>query len=183
MSHFIANSLTISKDFKQFKVKGGDNNVVPRSNYWTDWIDINNLLDMLSSGSLQFGSSHNEKFLMLTELSIKYKKEWGGDWNQETDMYHSFRKGEVPSELEELNKRFIEEVKQEYKGISKKEYYVALDRVYGGNSYVNSVSWSRYKSSSIWHGSWHSAKKFGKYQAQEIARKWGGKVVTELIKD
>ena len=45
MSHFVANSLTINKEFTKFKVKGGDNNLVPCSNYWSEWIDIEHLLN------------------------------------------------------------------------------------------------------------------------------------------
>jgi len=33
MSYFVANQVSISKDWKTFKAKGGDNNVVPRCNY------------------------------------------------------------------------------------------------------------------------------------------------------
>jgi len=175
MSHFIANSLTISKDFKQFKVKGGDNNCFPRSNYWSEWIKIDNLLDMLNSGNLQFGNSHKEKFLMLNELTSEFAKKWSGNWNDETDMYHSFRKESLPKELDKLNKEFIERLKSEYKGITKKEHYVHIR--YG---YVSTVSWSRDKRSHVWYGGSYSAKKFGKYQAKEIARKWSGEVTTVL---
>ncbi len=163
MSYFIANSLTISKDFKTFRVKGGDNNLVPRSNSWTEWIGIDNLLDMLSSGSLQFGNSNKEKFLMLEALSVRFKNEFGGNWEDETDMYHSFRKEEIPSGLVNLNNEFIDTLKNEIKLVSKKDYKVMLSV-----EYVYRVS-SRH---AVMTSNEDSAKLFGKYQAKRIVKRF-----------
>jgi hypothetical protein len=133
---------------------------------------------MLSSGSVQFGSSNNEKFLMLTELSIEFKNKWGGDWNKETDLYHSFRKETMSAELKSLNTEFLRRLKIEYKGITKKQYYVHVN---GG--YISHVSYKRFGGSSIWYGCKHSAKKFGKYQAERLRKAYShvnAEIVTEL---
>lgn len=53
MSHFVANSISISKDRKTFKVKGGDNNVVPRNNYWSKDIPIEALYYEIDSGNIR----------------------------------------------------------------------------------------------------------------------------------
>lgn len=87
MSYFIANTITISKDRKTFKAKGGDNNVIPRSNEWTRDIDIRNLLDCLSSGNIQT-RAQKDLFLLLEQLVQKYKKSYGGTWEDNTDFYH-----------------------------------------------------------------------------------------------
>ena len=172
MSYFVANTLTISKDFKTFKVKGGDNNVVPRSNYWSGDIEIEQLLDCISSGSIQFGNTFNEKLLLIKELAFKYKKQFGGYWDQETDMYHSSRKVPVPTELPNLNKAFLSELKKELKGYTKKEYIVKIDTLYVYERRRNEV----YRTSYI-----ENAKKFGKYQAKELIKSYRN-YICEIIK-
>lgn len=46
MSYFIANTITISKDRKTFKAKGGDNNVIPRSNPLIDRISYQEFINL-----------------------------------------------------------------------------------------------------------------------------------------
>lgn len=53
MSYFAASALSIDRERQVFRVKGGDNNVVPRSNYWTDWQPLRGLLPALAGGGLQ----------------------------------------------------------------------------------------------------------------------------------
>jgi len=53
MSHFIAHTISFSKDLTTFRVKGGDNNVVPRSNGWTSLIPTTELYSLVKGGSLK----------------------------------------------------------------------------------------------------------------------------------
>lgn len=53
MSYFAASALSIDRTRQSFRVKGGDNNVVPRMNYWTDWQPLRELLPALAGGGLQ----------------------------------------------------------------------------------------------------------------------------------
>ena len=177
MSYFIANRLTISKNFKTFKVKGGDNNVQPRCNSWSDWIDISNLLDMLSSGSLQFGNTNKEQFLMLDALSVKFKGEFGGDWNNETDMYHSFRKEVVPTKLLNLNSEFIRDLKVEMKFVNKQNFIVKMN-----GEFVYQLSKSNGTTHAHMTNNKESAKTFGEYQARRIMKRFGNYKVEILSK-
>ena len=172
MSYFIANSLTVSKDFKTFKVKGGDNNCFPRSNNWSEWIDITTLLDMLSSGSLQFGNTNKEKFLMLESLSVKYKAEYGGDWDKETDMYHMFHASVLDTRLGNVNKAFIKELKIELKQVNKKPFRVTMSSGYHGCEYVYSLKKINGTSHAHMTSNKESAKAFGKYQANRIIKRY-----------
>jgi hypothetical protein len=54
MSYFAANSVSIDKTRQLFRVKGGDNNVFPRMNYWSPWHPLRTLLAELSGGNIQF---------------------------------------------------------------------------------------------------------------------------------
>lgn len=53
MSYFAANTVSIDREQQMFRVKGGDNNVRPRENCWTDWHPLRNLLPALVGGAIQ----------------------------------------------------------------------------------------------------------------------------------
>ena len=55
------------------KVKGGDNNCVPRSNYWSDDIPIEELFSHLDSGGVQI-TSKTEKALFINNLVSEFGK-------------------------------------------------------------------------------------------------------------
>ena len=82
MSYFIANSITLSKDLQTFKVKGGDNNVVPRSNYWSNEIPIDRLYYDLNSGCIQLRNK-TERALLIEHLVFKVHK-----WTDEYISYY-----------------------------------------------------------------------------------------------
>lgn len=88
MSHFIASQITISKDKKTFSVKGGDNNVVPRSNNWIHDISINVLYSEIDSGNIAI-QSKTEKALLIKSLVKSHVWDFG-TWADETDYYHIF---------------------------------------------------------------------------------------------
>jgi hypothetical protein len=104
MSYFIANTISISKDLKTFKVKGGDNNVVPRSNYWSKDIEIEKLYSCLNSGEIELRSKA-EKACFINHLVRSM--DFGGSWDEQTDYYHM--KG-LPESAEKLRTQ-IEEIK------------------------------------------------------------------------
>jgi len=106
MSHFIANAISISKDLKTFKVKGGDNNVVPRSNYWSNDMPIEDLYYSFNSGNIDLRSK-TEKACFINNLV--HNNKFGGDWSSQTDYYHI--KG-LPKTKEELKKIIDEQEKE-----------------------------------------------------------------------
>jgi len=106
MSHFIATSITFSKDKKTFTIRGGDNNVVPRSNYTLDPISTNKLFFEVSFGSVQF-TPWNIKWFHITNIANRLKKEYWWTWDEWTDMYHesvvlSQSKEELQKSLEDI---------------------------------------------------------------------------------
>ena len=161
MSHFIANTLTISKDFKTFRVKGGDNNCFPRSNYWSGWNSIDVLLCELIGGSLQFGNSNKEQFLMLDALAVKFNQVYVGK------MWEDFHADETPKSLLKLNRRFIEELKIEMKVVNVANYKVKMSGEYVKKvKRLNGCNYA-YKTNNI-----DGAKLYGKYQAKRIMRRF-----------
>jgi len=134
MSHFVANSISISKDFKTFKLKGGDNNCVPRSNYWSNNLAIEELFSCLSSGSADL-IAKTEKALFINKLVFEQKNKFGGNWNDETDYYHMRRKEPKPQKVIDFDKKFVKELIEGLKNLStKKEYVIELK---GGASYIS----------------------------------------------
>lgn len=89
MSHFIANAISIAKDRKTFRVKGWDNNVVPRSNNWTRDIPITALLEEISSGNIKL-LPWKDKNALITRLAKKYDKLFGGSWENSNTFYHLY---------------------------------------------------------------------------------------------
>jgi hypothetical protein len=71
MSYFCANQIKLNKPQKTFQVKGGDNNLVPRFNEWTNPIPISALLSEISGRSIQF-KTRSEKHLTIEALVKEY---------------------------------------------------------------------------------------------------------------
>jgi len=133
MSHFIAHTISFSKDFKTFKVKGGDNNVIPRSNYWSNDIPIDSLYYNLNGGMIKLsGTSEKNAFIRFLVNDIDF----GGDWTTETDYYHmknkSDRGDDIP-EVIEFNHRFKTRLVDGIKTLSAKKDFVL--RVNGNYAY------------------------------------------------
>jgi hypothetical protein len=74
MSHFVANQISFDKEFKTFKVKWWDNNVVPRSNNWSNDIDIKYLFWEFCWRNIQYNGTSNIKLLKINYLINKYSK-------------------------------------------------------------------------------------------------------------
>lgn len=175
MSYFKANAISISKDFKTFKVKGGDNNLRPLYNNWTNDIDIVHLFNDLNSGAIQL-KSYNEKSAFINFLVKKYKKEYGGDWNKETDYWHMKRNEPENKKVIEFDKRFLTELKNGLKNLStKKEYRLR----YGLNSYIVKITKNRI----FYVYNIEYAKKFSKYHAIEYANTTYHDLIIEKILD
>ena len=68
MSYFIANSIQFNSDKTEVKVKGGDNNIVPRENYWSGYFTVEQLFNEYNSNSIQF-LGYDEK-LALVEFCL-----------------------------------------------------------------------------------------------------------------
>ena len=73
MSYFCAKSISINKKAKTYKVRGGDNNVVPRMDYWTNEHPLRVLLPDLASGCTQF-TTRTDKHFAIRKLVDKYDK-------------------------------------------------------------------------------------------------------------
>lgn len=87
MSYFLVNTITISKDFKFFNIKGGVNNVFPRGNEWIKEIPINRLYSDISSGEIQF-AGNKDIFILLNNLVNKFKIIFGGSFENKDDYYY-----------------------------------------------------------------------------------------------
>ena len=71
MSYFCAKAITIDKQAKTYKVRGGDNNVVPRMDYWSNEHSLRLLLPDLASGCTQF-TTRTDKHVAINALVKKY---------------------------------------------------------------------------------------------------------------
>lgn len=172
MSHFIANTITFSKDLSQFKVKGGDNNVVPRSNNWSDWIDTTDLLYLLKGGSLQFNTLSSEKKALVQFMVNQLNYDGGGyyaDYNRHRD---GELKGKALDYFEGTNRTFLMTLKEGLKTINNKKNFV----VEKNGSYLDSIGKAKsyYLTSAIKY-----ANKYSKYVAIAMSKRFDGCQVVE----
>ena len=163
MSYFIANQISFSKDFKTFKVKGGDNNLIPRSNNWTNDIPIEELYYNVNGGMLQFRNATNEKICLVDHLVSTFHFE--GNWEQETDFFHEHRNKD--QRAKDFNDGFIATLKKILKEdySTKKEYIISLKE---RNSFIMKrnptfLYLTRYA---------NQAQKFSYYVALNLANKY-----------
>ena len=172
MSYFIANTITIDWKNNRFKVKGGDNNIVPRSNEWSSWIDTKHLLRELVGGNIQWGrhnDTNNEKHLRIKYLVAKYDSEWGGEWSTKTDLWHCLE-WEDSSKIININNKFLSELKELLKGYTERKYVVKFDYA---DLWVSKNS-KRYARTTRFRD---IAKKFGEYQAKKISNSFSNTIV------
>lgn len=170
MSRFIANQISFSKDFSSFKVKGGDSNVVPRSNEWTDYIPLSELYYYVSGNMIELSNNYENMCFVNVLVSEHY---WGGNWENNSTYYHVHNNSANPPEVSEKLKKFDENFTNELiEGLkslsSKKEYIVNL-----GGRYVNrqlpmscKVTYNRSK-----------ARLYSKYRAKQVSSRHNESVV------
>lgn len=120
MSYFIANNISFNKDFTEFRVKGGDNNVSPRSNEWTKFFPIEELYYNISSRCLQFNNLNQEKKALVDHLV--FENDFGGSFNDGTDYYHVYHSNR--ESLKEFDDKFVAKLRHELKNIDNKTKYI-----------------------------------------------------------
>lgn len=98
MSYFIANKISIDKKSQTFKVKGGDNNVVPRSNYWSNNIPLIDLYGCINSGDIKL--LPNNELSCLINYLVK-NNDFGGDWDNKDDYFHLQHLPKTAQEMDE----------------------------------------------------------------------------------
>ena len=100
MSYFCANSISFDKKELLYKVKGGDNNVVPRSNEWSYYFPISKLIREVSGGMIQF-TTRKDKNILVERLAYKYDKKIF-----ELTGLSSYEAVNLPTEPEETLKKY-----------------------------------------------------------------------------
>jgi hypothetical protein len=73
MSYFCVKTLSIDKNAETYKMRGGDNNVIPRMDYWLDPQPLALLLPDLASGCSQL-MARTDKNIAIMALVHKYDK-------------------------------------------------------------------------------------------------------------
>jgi hypothetical protein len=155
MSTFIANQISFSKDFKTFKLKGGDSNITPRFNNWTGDIPIDELYYNINGGMIELRNNGNEKICLVNYLVFNTKFE--GNWEDQTDFFHEWRN--KTKRAIEFNNIFIQILKKQmetnYSTVCK--YIIKIDK----SKYVS----RRHRKCFYTTLHKEKAQKFTKYQA------------------
>ena len=174
MSHFIANTISFSRDFKQFKLKGGDNNVTPRSNYWTTFIPIEELYNNVQGGMVKL-NSNTEKLCLVKHLVSKL--DFGGSFNEETDYYHVHRGSKnknLVNKIKKFDNEFLDELTKELHFLSNKKTHVLCFT--GTGNYIKSYTTRGCYNTHLRE----NAKKISKWKAYNLATHYKKCEVIEL---
>jgi len=175
MSHFIAHTISFSKDFQTFRVKGGDNNVVPRFNEWSNEIPIDRLYYNLNGGMIKLnGTSEKNCFIR----SLVNETEFGGNWENSTDYFH-MKNSDKPEDQEAVrafDTMFIERLVEGMKNLSNKCGFIIYLKHVGTYVYKanpTSVLTTMYR---------ESAKAFTQCRGAEITRAYAHKGARLLLR-
>lgn len=123
MSHFIAHTIKFSKDLKTFKCKGGDNNVIPRSNSWTKDIPIEELYYNVQGGMLKLTDGKDLNILVNKTVNL-FK--FGSNPNYYI-AHHEKENEETIKRVEKFDKQFLDQLKSNIKNLSlKKDFIIEL---------------------------------------------------------
>lgn len=163
MSTFIANTISFSKDFKTFRVKGGDNNLVPRYNSWSSDIPIDRLYYNLNGGMIQLkGTSEKNAFIRFLVNDMNF----GGEWNTETDYFHMKNQKPDSQEIKKFDMEFLTRLRDGLNNLDNENRYIIYLRNVG--TYVHKACPTCVKTSMNTEG----ARKFSYYRAREIAENY-----------
>lgn len=156
MSSFIANQISFSKDLKTFKVKGGDNNIIPRFNTWSNEIPIKYLYLEVHGGMIQLNNRGHEKLTFVNHFIDNYKK-FDGNFFEE---FNNDNKKAI-----EFNNQFIKDFTDELKKVSNKKEYIV--KIRSGEYVSKRIKKSVYPTYEL-----KFAKKFPKYVALDLAEQF-----------
>lgn len=171
MSRFIAHTISFSKDFKTFRLKGGDNNVVPRYNSWTNDIPFMHLYNDINGGMVELKGT-SEKNALIRAIVAKHRYDgayyidWVENYNKEV-QYPEFVKFN-----EDFKKDLIKTLKEDYS--NKKEYIIK--HLHG--TYIQKA---RRTNANLTYNIDH-AQKFTKYRALEISENYSATPTKVIIK-
>lgn len=164
MSRFIAHTISFSKDYTTFKLKGGDSNVVPRYNEWTGDIPIDKLYYNLNGGMIELnGTSEKNCFIR----SLVREMDFGGEWDKKTDYYHmkSYDSND-PESVVKFDNEFITRLKDGLSNLRNNGKYIIHCQL--RDSYIYKVNKTNVET--CWQKV--SAMVMGKYRALEVVKSY-----------
>jgi len=136
MSHFVANNIQFNKECTEFRVKGGDNNLVPRSNYWSNWLSIEVLFYNLEGGMIKINTPSTEikAFIInaVRQYSLFYKD---AEWDNNYYSHYKKREnlvGADKTKFEGVSTAFINHIKVGLKNLNKNKFWI----IENSNGYV-----------------------------------------------
>lgn len=161
MSSFIANSISFSKDYSTFRVKGGDSNLIPRSNNWSNDIPIESLYYNVYGGMIKIIGS-NEKNFVVNHVVSEYL--YGN--TEGMGYYNDYNKDPETNPnkcyFEDFNKAFLRNLISKLKASTTKKTHI-IDFGFGKymlKSRKNGCSTTRIR---------ENAQKFTQYRSESIA--------------
>ena len=180
MSHFIANTISISKDFKDFKVKGGDNNVIPRSNSWTSDIELKHLFYNVEGGMIKLNNS-SEKLCFINDFTSK--QNFGGNWDDKNIYYYAHnefgdgtgKEGEFKTKYINFQKKLMHDLINGLKSLSNKKTHV----IQIGSKYIETLK----RGGCYLTSNKDNAQLFSKYRAIQAAKNYRDAEAIVLIKN
>jgi len=155
MSSFIANSISFSKDFKFWNIKGGDNNILPRRNDWIRNIPIEDLFFELNGRMTQLRGSSEINFM------VNYVVE---NNQPNFDFFHEYRENPNSKLVREFNEKFIEELKNIVKKPKTATKVIEVSGKHFG--YIKKIT---SKKMYLTHDM-DEAKRFGEYRTKHILK-------------
>lgn len=206
MSYFAANTWRLKNNGVEFK--GGDNNVVPRSNYWSGALSPDQVLYNIGGGMIQL-TSRTEKNIWLDRLVSEYDAKLermvglgayecygllepsdeyivhiresviNKDWQSDT----SLKKTKILDSFDktQLMLALFREFAQELTRGYKpgNKYILVLENT--GRVITKTYAGNRYRAGSIRYGSreYSKPKVFGEYQAEEIIKRYNNYNITK----
>lgn len=162
MSHFVANTISFSKDFTSFKVKWWYNNVSPRHNNWTFDIPITKLLEELWGRNIQL-SKGQQKHIVINNLVQSYLSQFEKDsfYKQSTERTDLFI---------ELSKKFALELPAIIKSIDTTKNYIVQNTNQPTTQYIS--AWSATSKQTIVTSNINLSQKFAKDTAIYMASRF-----------
>ena len=161
MSTFIAHTISFSKDFKTFRVKGGDSNLVPRYNSWSNDIPIDRSYYNLNGGMIQLkGTTEKNAFIRFLVNDMDF----GGEWGAETDYFHMKNHNPDSQKVKDFDTEFINRLRDGIKNLETSNSFIVYLKAAG--TYVYKACPTCVKTT--WNP--EQAHKFSYYRAVEITK-------------
>jgi len=118
MSSFIARIISFNKEKTMYRLKGGDNNIIPRLNKWTMWMPLEELYCDWYSRAFVLKDTSDRGYFVRNLFLDSLTRPYSGNY------YNDHKKGVSNDHKKEFDAKFLKSLLDGLKKVSNKKEFI-----------------------------------------------------------